>query len=106
MFEEATGMRAAYGIYSASAHAEWHAVIASWRQVDATGDMPALLVSRPDRVAVWAAVIASAGFACVPARRALELLGLRNERLSEWRRWTAATSQLERKMGLPEGWGD
>jgi hypothetical protein len=79
MFEEAMGMRAAYGIYSASAHAEWHAVIASWRQVDANGDMPALLVSRPDRVAAWAAVIASAGFVCVPARRALELLGLRGE---------------------------
>jgi hypothetical protein len=75
-------MSAAYNIYSAAAHAEWHAVIASFRQEPLPGGGTVLL-SRPDLVAVAGAVLAAAGFAIVPADRALRLLG-RTARLAEF----------------------
>jgi hypothetical protein len=50
-FETAVSMSAAYSIYSAAAHAEWHAVIAGFRQ-EPLPDGGTVLVSRPDLVAV------------------------------------------------------
>ena len=59
---------AAYKIYSAALHAEWHAVIGGWDEVT-MADGSRALVSRPDRVAVWGAVLVAAAPAVVPATR-------------------------------------
>jgi hypothetical protein len=80
-FERAVNMSAAYAIYSAAAHAEWHAVIAGFRQQPLPGGGTTLL-TRPDLVTVGGAVLASTGFAIAPADRALRLLG-RIARLAE-----------------------
>jgi hypothetical protein len=50
-FEATVSMSAAYNIYSAAAHSEWHAVVASFRQESLPGGGTVLL-SRPDLVAV------------------------------------------------------
>ncbi len=50
-YEAAARSMGAYGIYSAAAHAEWHAVIAGWREEQRPGGGP-VLVTRPD---LWAA---------------------------------------------------
>jgi hypothetical protein len=96
-FEAAVGMSAAYNIYSAAAHAEWHAVIASFRQEPLPGGGTVLL-SRPDLVAVAGAVLAAAGFAIVPADRALRLLG-RTARLAEFGYHARRADDLIHRLG-------
>jgi hypothetical protein len=103
MMETATRMIAAYNIYSASAHAEWHAIISGWQPID-DGSGKTLLVSRPDRIAVWAAALAGASFALEPTRGALELLDGRSARLVELGRWSTHGLQLMQKMELPREW--
>jgi hypothetical protein len=101
--ENAVIMTGAYSIYSASAHAEWHAVMAGWRQIDMTGDQPSILMTRPDRVAVWSPVFAAASFAVAPASRALGLLD-RRARLRDTGYWSENGLQLMRRMDLPREW--
>ncbi len=101
-FETAVSMSAAYPIYSAAAHAEWHAVIAGFRQEPLPGG-GTVLVSRPDLVAVGGAVLAAAGFAIVPADRALRLLG-RTARLAEFGYHARRAEDLIHRLGLPEEW--
>lgn len=101
-FETAVSMSAAYSIYSAAAHAEWHAVIAGFRQEAVPGG-GTILVSRPDLVAVGGAVLAAAGFAIVPADRALRLLG-RTARLAEFGYHARRAEDLIHCLGLPEEW--
>jgi hypothetical protein len=101
-FETAVSMSAAYSIYSAAAHAEWHAVIAGFRQEPVPG-RGTVLVSRPDLVAVGGAVLAAAGFAIVPADRALRLLG-RTARLAEFGYHARRAEDLIHCLGLPEEW--
>jgi hypothetical protein len=101
-FEAAVKMSAAYAIYSAAAHAEWHAVIAGWRH-EPLPDGSTVLVSRPDLVAAGGAVIASAGFAVVPAHRALRLLG-RTARVAELAYHARRADDMIHDLGLPEDW--
>ena len=101
-FETAVSMSAAYSIYSAAAHAEWHAVIAGFGQEAVPGG-GTILVSRPDLVAVGGAVLAAAGFAIVPAGRALRLLG-RTARLAEFGYHARRAEDLIHCLGLPEEW--
>jgi hypothetical protein len=101
-FETAVSMSAAYTIYSAAAHAEWHAVIASLRQEPLPGG-GSVLLSRPDLVAVSGAVLAAAGFAIVPADRALRLLG-RTARLAELGYHARRADDLIHRLGLPAQW--
>lgn len=101
-FEAAVNMSAAYAIYSAAAHAEWHAVIAGFREEALPGG-GTILLSRPDLVAVGGAVLASAGFVIVPADRALRLLG-RTARLAEFGYHARRAEDLIRRLGLPEEW--
>jgi hypothetical protein len=101
-FEGAVSMSAAYSIYSAAAHAEWHAIIAGFRQEQQpTGQTT--LVTRPDLVAVAGALLASAGFAVVPADRALRLLG-RTARLAEINYRARQADDLIHRLELPEDW--
>jgi len=101
-FEAAVQMSAAYAIYSAAAHAEWHAVIAGWRDEPLPGG-GRILVSRPDLVAAGGAVLASAGFAIVPATRALKLLG-RTARMVEVGYHARRADDMIHRLGLPEEW--
>jgi hypothetical protein len=101
-FETAVSMSAAYTIYSAAAHAEWHAVIASFRQEPLPGG-GTILLGRPDLVAVAGAVLAAAGFAVVPANRALRLLG-RTAPLAEFGYHARRADDLIHRLGLPEEW--
>jgi hypothetical protein len=101
-FEAAVSMSAAYAIYSAAVHAEWHAVIAGFRQ-EPLPRGGTVLVSRPDRAAAGGAILASAGFAVVPADRALRLLG-RTARLVEFGYHARQADDLIRRLGLPEEW--
>lgn len=101
-FEAAVSMSAAYTIYSAAAHAEWHAVIASFRQ-EPLPDGGTILLSRPDLAAVAGAVLAAAGFAIVPADRALRLLG-RTARLAEFGYHARRADDLIHRLGLPAEW--
>ncbi|MDT4995872.1 MAG: hypothetical protein QOH97_5764 [Actinoplanes sp.] len=100
---EATRMVAAYNVYSGAAHAEWYAVAQGWRPVADGAASTTPWTRRPDREAVWAAALASAGFAVVPVSRALTLLGL-NARLAELNNHLIHVSQLERQMQLPTDW--
>jgi hypothetical protein len=95
-------MSAAYTIYSAAAHAEWHAVIAGFRQRLLPGG-GTTLHSRPDLVAVGGAVLASTGFAIVPADRVLRLLG-RTARQAEISYRAREADDLIHRLGLPEDW--
>jgi hypothetical protein len=101
-FERAVKMSAAYAIYSGAAHAEWHAVIAGWRQEPLPGG-GTILTSRPDLVAAGGAVLASAGFAIVPAHRALSVLG-RTARVTELGYHSRRADDLIHRLGLPEEW--
>jgi len=101
-FEAAVEMSAAYAIYSAAAHAEWHSVIAGWRDEPLPGG-GRILVSRPDLVAAGGAVLASAGFAIVPVTRALRLLG-RTARMVEVGHHARRADDLIRGLGLPGEW--
>jgi hypothetical protein len=57
----------------------------------------------PDLVAVAGAVLAAAGFAVVPANRALRLLG-RTARLAEFGYHARRADDLIHRLGLPEEW--
>jgi hypothetical protein len=102
-FGEANRMTAAYRIYSASVHVQWYAVVQDWRDVDKAETSTPMRERRPDREAAWAAVIASAGFAVMPAWRAMTLLGL-NARLMELREHVRMLDNLLRRMDLPKSW--
>ena len=71
-FEQAVFMTAAYSIYSGATHAELYSVAQGWRQ---SATATRLWERYPERVAVWAAVMAAAGFVTVPAFRGITLLG-------------------------------
>ncbi len=92
----------AYAIYSAASHAEWHAVIAGWRQEPLPGG-GTILTPRPDLVAAGGAVLGSAGCLIVPARSALDLLG-RGARSQELRYHSRRADDLINNLGLPEAW--
>jgi hypothetical protein len=100
--ERAMFTPAAYKIYSAALHAEWHAVIGGWCEVTMDDGSRTLFI-RPDRVAVWGAVLVAAAPAVVPATRALILLGHR-ARQREIYEWTGGVLGLMRDMGLPREW--
>jgi len=95
-------MTAAYAIYSAPAHAEWHAVVGRFREVILPGGHR-MLSLRPDREAVAAAVLASAGFAIKPTELALRLLG-RTARLTEFGYHARRADDLIHRLGLPADW--
>jgi hypothetical protein len=100
-FEAACGMTAAYSIYSAPAHAEWHAILSRYKE-EVLPDGNRLMITRPDRVAIAAAAIAAAGFAVRPADRALSLLG-RKARLAEIPYHALHAKELMRRFEL-SGW--
>jgi hypothetical protein len=77
-------------------------VIAGFRQ-EPLPDGGTILVRRPDLVAVGGAVLAAAGFAIVPADRALRLLG-RTARLAEFCYHARRAEDLIHRLGLPEEW--
>ena len=93
---------AAYSIYSAALHADWHSVAGNWKQVIMTDGTRAMVIS-PHRVAVWGAVLVVAAPAIFPAARALGLLDHR-ARLIEVDRWRSSTLSLIRRMNLPRSW--
>jgi hypothetical protein len=98
VFEAACGMTAAYSIYSAPAHAEWHAILSRYKE-EILPDGNRLMITRPDRVAVAAAAVAAVGFAVRPADRALSLLG-RKARLAEIPYHALHAKELMRWFGL------
>ena len=91
---------AAYAIYSGAAHAELYAVSQGWR---ASAITPNLWERRPDRVVVWAAAIVAAGFAAMPALRAILLLG-KNARRIDFIHHVENLNSLVRKLDLPRAW--
>jgi hypothetical protein len=101
-FEAAVSVTASYAIYSAPAHAEWHAVVGRYREAPLPGGQR-MLWRRPDRRAVAAAVLASSGFAIKPAERALRLLG-RSARLAEFGYHARCADDLTHRLGLPTDW--
>jgi hypothetical protein len=101
--EEAMLSPGAYSIYSAALHAEWHAVTGSWEEVTLDEGTRALVI-RPDRVAVWSAVLICAAPAVIPAGRALQLLDHR-ARSRELGHWVDGTLGLMRRMDLPPSGG-
>ena len=101
-FEAAVSMRAAYAIYSAPAHAEWHAVVGRFREVTLPGGQR-MLSQRPDREAVAAAVLASSGFAIKPTEPALRLLG-RTARVAEIGYHARRADYLIHRLGLAADW--
>jgi hypothetical protein len=101
-FEAAVNMTAAYAIYSAPAHAEWHAVVGRFQEVILPGGQR-MLSLRPDREAVAATVLASAGFAIKPTELALRLLG-RTARLAEFGYHARRADELIHRLGLPADW--
>ena len=78
------------------------AVTGSWEEVTLAEGTRALVI-RPDRVAVWSAVLISAAPAVVPAARALQLLDHR-ARSRELGDWVGSTLDLMRRMDLPREW--
>ena len=100
-FAAANLISGAYAVYSGAAHAEWHAVVQGWRP-DPAAAPTGRWTRRPDRAAVWAAVIASSGYAVVPARRALTLLG-RTARLVEIDHYLERIGNLQHQLGLAGG---
>jgi hypothetical protein len=102
LLEDAMFTAAAYSIYSGALHAEWNAVIGNWEQVTLE-DGTIAMVSRPDRVAVWGAVLVAAAPAVVPAARAVQLLG-HHARLAEIDVWVGRSLDLMRRMNLPPEW--
>jgi hypothetical protein len=59
MLEAAMFTPCAYSIYSAALHAEWQAVTGSWQEIILANGTKAI-VTRPDRVAIWGAVLIAA----------------------------------------------
>jgi hypothetical protein len=102
MLEEAMDTPAAYSIYSAAMHADWHSIAGNWMEVTTTDGARAVVIS-PHRVAVWGAALVVAAPAIVPAVRALKLLDHR-ARLREVDHWRSNTLQLIRRMNLPRSW--
>ncbi len=74
MYEAVAQSLGAYAIYSGAAHAEWHAVMAGWRELPRQGGGISL-VPRSDLWATGGTVLGSTGCAIVPVHLALELLG-------------------------------
>jgi hypothetical protein len=105
VFEQALQMSAAYKIYSGAAHAELYSVLQSWRPTASPGSSAVVWERRPEREAVWAAVIAAAGMAVMPAFRAITLLG-RHARRIEVFHSMRRVGELTRRMGLPRDWAD
>jgi len=101
MLEDAMFTAAAYSIYSGAIHAEWNAVIDNWESVTLE-DGTMAMVSCPDRVAVWGAVLVAAAPGVVPATRALRLLG-HHARLTEVDTWASGSLDLMRRTDLPPG---
>lgn len=99
--ERGMQMSAGYRIYSGAAHAELYSVMQAWRRT--TPGAAASLERWCDREAVWAAVLASAGFVMMPAFRALVLLDLR-ARMTEMVRSMRDIGAMTRKMNLPIAW--
>jgi hypothetical protein len=91
---------AAYAIYSGAAHAELYAVTQAWR---ASATAPDLWERNPDRIVVWAAAIVTAGFAAMPALRAILLLG-KNARKIDFYYHVRGVDSLVRRMDLPRAW--
>ena len=102
MLEDAMLTPAAYSIYSAALHADWHSIIGNWMEVTMSDGSKAVVIN-PDRVAVWGAVLVAAAPAIFPAGRALRLLDHR-ARLTEVDRWRSNTLSLIRRMDLPRSW--
>jgi hypothetical protein len=96
------GSPAAYAIYSAALHADWHSVVANYQEA-VLADGSKAWVARPDRVAVWSAVLVAAAPAVYPAIRALQLLDHR-ARLLEVKQWMEGVFALMRRMDLPTEW--
>ncbi len=91
-----------YSIYSAALHAEWHALTGSWQEIILADGSKAITI-RPDRVAVWGAVLIAAAPAIVPATRAFQLLDYRARR-TELVHWIDNALDLVRCMNLPREW--
>lgn len=91
---------AAYAIYSGAAHAELYAVSQAWRPSTSAHN---LWERNPDRIVVWAAAIVAAGFATIPALRAIQLLG-RNARRIDFYYHMQNINTMVQKMGLPREW--
>jgi hypothetical protein len=99
-FEKAVFMTAAYAIYSGASHAELYAVTQGWRPSTVA---PPLWERSPHRIAVWAAVMAAAGFATVPAFRAIELFG-KNARKVDIAYSMRNIGKMAHDMSLPREW--
>jgi hypothetical protein len=104
MYEAAARSLGAYSIYSAAAHAEWHAVMAGWREHPQQGGGP-VFVARPDLWAAGGTVLGSAGCAIVPVHFALKLLG-RGARITELGYHARRADDMIRRLGLPEEWSN
>jgi hypothetical protein len=102
MLEEAMLTPAAYSIYSAALHADWHSVTGNWTEVIMNDGTKAVVIS-PNRVAVWGAVLVAAAPAIFPAARALRLLD-HWATLIQVDRWRSNTLSLIRRMDLPRSW--
>jgi hypothetical protein len=102
-FEQALRTCGSYRIYSGSAHAEWHAVIAGWQLPASPDSVESLLVKRPDRVAIWSAVFNSVNVSLEVSRCALELLG-RRARLTDLHYLSGNALALMERMELPREW--
>jgi hypothetical protein len=102
LLEDAMLTPAAYSIYSAALHADWHSITGNWTEVTMSDGTKAVVIS-PHRVAVWGAVLVAAAPAIIPASRALRLLDHR-ARLIEVDRWRNNTLSLMRRMDLPRNW--
>jgi hypothetical protein len=102
MLEDAMSTPAAYAIYSAALHADWHSIMGNWMQTTAPDGSGAIVI-HPHRVAVWGAALVAAAPAIFPAIRALTLLDHR-ARLREVDHWRASTLRLIRQMNLPRSW--
>jgi hypothetical protein len=102
MLEGAMFTSGVYSIYSAAVHAEWHAVAGNWQEaIQADGSKA--IITRPDRVAVWGAVLIAAAPAVAPATRAFQLLDYRARR-TEIVYGIDNTLALMRRTGLPREW--
>lgn len=102
-FEHALRTHGSYGIYSGSAHAEWHAVISGWQMPEVPDDIQSLLVKAPDRDALWSAVFNSVNAGLEVSRRALNLQG-RRARLLDLGYLSGDALALMERMELPRDW--
>jgi hypothetical protein len=102
-FEQALRTCGSYGIYSGSAHAEWHAIISGWQLPKSSSTVRSLLVKVPDRLALWSAVFNSVNAGLEVSRRAFELTG-RRARLVDLHYFSGNALTLMRRMELPRDW--